>query len=91
MLPRTWWGCGLPGRFIRCGGLELTSRALHDLGRAHLERRLVPSAWLDDAMADGAIADEDFVRYVWRQVQRDDHLMRTASGALRERTWPPLH
>jgi hypothetical protein len=45
---------------------------------------------LDAAMADGVIADEDYVRYVWRQVQRDDHLMRTASGALRERTWPPL-
>jgi hypothetical protein len=45
---------------------------------------------LDAAMADGAIADEDYVRYVWRQVKRDDHLMRTASGALRERTWPPL-
>ena len=23
-------------------------------------------------------------------MQRDDYLMRTASGALRERTWPPL-
>jgi Phosphotransferase enzyme family len=45
---------------------------------------------LDVAMAEGAIAENDFVRYAWRQVQRDDYLMRTASGALRERTWPPL-
>jgi aminoglycoside phosphotransferase (APT) family kinase protein len=45
---------------------------------------------LDTAMAHGAIADEDYLRYVWRQVQRDDYLMRTASGALSERTWPPL-
>ena len=45
---------------------------------------------LDAAMADGAIADDDYLRYVWRQVQRDDYLMRTASGALHERTWPPL-
>jgi len=49
-------------------------------GRAALER----------ATTEGAVADEDYVRYLWRQVQRDDFLMRTASGALRERTWPPL-
>jgi hypothetical protein len=42
------------------------------------------------AAREGAVADEDYVRYLWRQVQRDDYLMRTASGALRERTWPPL-
>jgi len=45
---------------------------------------------LDTAMADGTVADEDYLRYVWRQVQRDDYVMRTASGALRDRTWPPL-
>jgi aminoglycoside phosphotransferase (APT) family kinase protein len=42
------------------------------------------------AAREGAVTDEDYVRYLWRQVQRDDYLMRTASGALRERTWPPL-
>ncbi|MEX1006636.1 MAG: phosphotransferase family protein [Acidimicrobiia bacterium] len=42
------------------------------------------------AAREGAVADEDYVRYLWRRVQRDDYLMRTASGALRERTWPPL-
>ena len=41
-------------------------------------------------VGEGAVKDEDYVRYLWRQVQRDDYLMRTASGALRERTWPPL-
>jgi len=45
---------------------------------------------LDTAMADGTVADEAYLRYVWRQVQRDDYVMRTASGALRDRTWPPL-
>ena len=34
--------------------------------------------------------DAAYVRYLWRQVQRDDYLLREASGALRERTWPPL-
>ncbi len=42
------------------------------------------------AASEGTVKDEDYVRYLWRQVQRDDYLMRTASGALRERTWPPL-
>lgn len=45
---------------------------------------------LEAAIAVGAIADSDYVRYLWRQVQRDDYLMRTASGALSQRTWPPL-
>jgi hypothetical protein len=45
---------------------------------------------LEAAIAADAVADVDYVRYLWRQVQRDDHLMRTASGALSQRTWPPL-
>ena len=45
---------------------------------------------LEAAIAEGAVADADYVRYLWRQVQRDDHLMRTASGVLSQRTWPPL-
>lgn len=45
---------------------------------------------LEVANAEGAVADDEFVRYLWNQVQRDDHLVRGASGALRERTWPPL-
>jgi aminoglycoside phosphotransferase (APT) family kinase protein len=38
----------------------------------------------------GGASDADYVRDLWHQVQRDDYLMREASGALRERTWPPL-
>jgi aminoglycoside phosphotransferase (APT) family kinase protein len=45
---------------------------------------------LEHATVEGTVADEDYVRYLWRQVQRDDYLMRSASGALRDRTWPPL-
>jgi aminoglycoside phosphotransferase (APT) family kinase protein len=48
-------------------------------------------AALTAAVESGKVADEDYVRYMWRQVQRDDHLLRGASGALRERTWPALH
>ncbi|MET0144092.1 MAG: phosphotransferase family protein [Ilumatobacteraceae bacterium] len=42
------------------------------------------------ASQDGKVADEDYVRVLWNKVMRDDHLMRTASGALHDRTWPPL-
>ena len=45
---------------------------------------------LERATSDGTVRDEDYVAFLWRQVQRDDHLMRTASGALHDRTWPPL-
>jgi aminoglycoside phosphotransferase (APT) family kinase protein len=38
----------------------------------------------------GKVGDDDYVRVLWNKVMRDDHLMRTASGALHERTWPPL-
>lgn len=42
------------------------------------------------ANADGKVSDEDYVRYAWRRVQRDDELLRSASGALATRTWPDL-
>jgi aminoglycoside phosphotransferase (APT) family kinase protein len=38
----------------------------------------------------GKVSDEDYVRYLWHKVLRDDHLMRHASGALHERSWPPV-
>ena len=45
---------------------------------------------LAEAARAGRVSDEDYVQYMWHKVQRDDHLMRTASGALHERTWPPV-
>jgi aminoglycoside phosphotransferase (APT) family kinase protein len=45
---------------------------------------------LVDAVRAGAVAQDAYVRYLWRQAMRDDYLMREASGALRTRTWPPL-
>jgi aminoglycoside phosphotransferase (APT) family kinase protein len=54
-------------------------------------------ATLDEGRAElaaaaraGRVSDEDYVRYMWHKVIRDDHLMRTASGALHDRTWPPV-
>jgi aminoglycoside phosphotransferase (APT) family kinase protein len=45
---------------------------------------------LAEASDAGRIADDDYVVYAWRRLQRDDFLLRTASGALAGRTWPPL-
>jgi aminoglycoside phosphotransferase (APT) family kinase protein len=42
------------------------------------------------AQAAGAVSDSEYTTYAWRRVQREDYLMRGASGALRRRTWPPL-
>jgi hypothetical protein len=47
-------------------------------------------AALAEAAQAGRVSDEDYVQYMWHKVQRDDHLMRTASGSLHERTWPPV-
>jgi aminoglycoside phosphotransferase (APT) family kinase protein len=43
---------------------------------------------LAEAARAGKVSDEDYVRYMWNKVLRDDHLMRHASGALHQRTWP---
>jgi aminoglycoside phosphotransferase len=45
---------------------------------------------LAEAARSGRVSDQQYVRYLWHKVIRDDHLMRNASGALHERTWPPL-
>jgi CubicO group peptidase (beta-lactamase class C family) len=65
-IDRWHWPQTPRGESSAAGGLELTSRALHDLGRAHLERRLVPSAWLEDAMAAQTRIDaETEYGYLW--------------------------
>ncbi|OBI99540.1 phosphotransferase [Mycobacterium alsense] len=38
----------------------------------------------------GELDDRAYVTQLWRGIKRDDYLMRAASGALRNRTWPPL-
>jgi aminoglycoside phosphotransferase (APT) family kinase protein len=47
-------------------------------------------ARLAEASNAGQVADEDYVGYAWRRLCRDDYLLRTASGVLATRTWPPL-
>jgi hypothetical protein len=45
---------------------------------------------LTAAVNDGRVADEDYLQFQWMCVCRDNHLLRTASGSLADRTWPPL-
>lgn len=40
--------------------------------------------------AAGSIEQDRLIRLMWNQVMRNEVLMRSASGALRHRTWPPL-
>ena len=47
-------------------------------------------AALAKAAADGKVDEIDYVRVLWNKTMRDDYLMRTASGALSKRTWPPV-
>lgn len=42
------------------------------------------------AALDGAVPVEEYLRYHWRRMVHDDHLLRTASGALHERSWPSV-
>ena len=78
--------------------IDRSGRAFDDAERDDLTRLLgtEPATVADGrralerATSEGAVRDEDYVAFLWRQVQRDDHLMRTASGALHDRTWPPL-
>jgi aminoglycoside phosphotransferase (APT) family kinase protein len=45
---------------------------------------------LAEALDRGTLSSADYVELMWNKVLRDDELMRTASGALHDRTWPPL-
>jgi aminoglycoside phosphotransferase (APT) family kinase protein len=78
---------------LDASGRAFADDELDDLGALLGSRpasRATGLAALSAAAAAGAIAQDDAVRFMWRDVQRDDHLMRAASGALRERTWPQL-
>jgi aminoglycoside phosphotransferase (APT) family kinase protein len=45
---------------------------------------------LAEAAREGRVAVEDYLRYHWNRMVRDDYLMRTASGAMYDRGWPAL-
>jgi hypothetical protein len=43
-----------------------------------------------EAVRAGTVSDADYLSYAWRRTARENELMRTASGALADRHWPPL-
>jgi aminoglycoside phosphotransferase (APT) family kinase protein len=74
-------------------GLAFDAAELDEIGRL-LGR--TPET-LDEGRAELAVAArertvaiEDYLNYHWLRLTHDDHLMREASGALYERTWPLL-
>jgi CubicO group peptidase (beta-lactamase class C family) len=92
-IDRWHWPQTPRGESSAAGGLELTSRALHDLGRAHLERRLVPSAWLEEAMAPHARIDaETEYGYLWwlRSFAGYRSVFMTGMGGNRVHLFPDL-
>jgi len=92
-IDRWHWPQTPRGESSAAGGLELTSRALHDLGRAHLERRLVPSVWLDDAMTPHARIDaETEYGYLWwlRSFGGHRSVFMTGMGGNRVHLFPEL-
>lgn len=68
--------------------LELTEIA--GLLGARPESVVAGRAALAEALDEGKLSNADYVQFMWNKVLRDDELMRTASGALHDRTWPPL-
>jgi aminoglycoside phosphotransferase (APT) family kinase protein len=74
-------------------GRRFEQRELDDIGGLlHRRQQSLPEARqrLSAAALDGAVPIEDYVLYHWRRLIHEDHLLRTASGALYERTWPAL-
>jgi aminoglycoside phosphotransferase (APT) family kinase protein len=47
-------------------------------------------AELQAAVRQGRVTDDDYLRLLWRRACRDNELLRSASGALADRHWPPL-
>jgi len=43
-----------------------------------------------DAVAAGAVSDDEYLRLLWRRVARETELARPSMGALADRHWPEL-
>jgi aminoglycoside phosphotransferase (APT) family kinase protein len=43
-----------------------------------------------EAVGDGVLSDADYLGYLWRRTAGENELLRSASGALANRHWPPL-
>ncbi|WP_395109674.1 phosphotransferase family protein [Actinomadura sp. SCN-SB] len=78
-------------RDVDASGRALAAQELDELEQELGER---PSSLAEGREAltgpTASVPDDRLVRHLWNRIMRDDHLMRSASGALHRRTWPPL-
>jgi len=75
-------------------GAFFTERELDDLEDVLGERPADVEegrAAMAAAVEAGRVTDEEYLRYVWRRVARENELLRPASGVMADRHWPPLH
>ena len=74
-------------------GRHFAARELDDIGEllGSPQKELTDArAELAAAAREGMVATDDYLLYHWRRMAHDDHLLRTASGALYDRTWPSV-
>jgi aminoglycoside phosphotransferase (APT) family kinase protein len=92
------WTRGVARAVKHLQELDASGREYADLERVQIGELLgvevrsleAGRALLAEANRAGQVSDDRYVGYLWNRVMRDDHLMRTASGSLHRRTWPPL-
>lgn len=78
---------------IARNGRLFEERELDDIaGLLRSSQQSIPQARRRLAMAalEHTVPVEDYLLYHWRRLVHEDHLLRTASGALYERSWPEL-
>lgn len=76
----------------RCGAV-LDTEECSELGRLLGTEPESPDEGrvaLGHLLERGELDEAGYIAQIWRGLQRDDYLMRTASGALYHRTWPEL-
>ena len=76
----------LHGRFYEDAELDDLSAVLGDRPVDLAAGRVA----LADAAREGKVTDTAYLQALWRRTARGDELLRSASGALAERHWPPL-
>jgi aminoglycoside phosphotransferase (APT) family kinase protein len=90
------WAKGVARALRYLRGVDASGRAFaaQELDELEQELGVRPSSLAEGrealSRAAGSISDDRMVRHLWNRIMRDDHLMRSASGALHRRTWPPL-
>ncbi len=70
--------------------VELELDEIADALGTRYESIAAARAAVDAAVRHGRLDDRQYLTLIWNRVLRDDELMSSSSGALHDRTWPPL-